>query len=294
MYGYLFTTPWLIGFCFLFLMPFINAIRFSMSQIALTTNSSNGYILYSVGWKKYEELFLSHSSFRQMLVDCVSSMLVSLPLIVMFALFAAILLNRKFRGRTLVRAIFFLPVILGAGVASLLQEASWTDTILTGAGEAAHAVDTISGSDMLVNYLTEITGVFQISLIDAVVDMAASIRHVIQSSGVQILIFLAGLQSIPLSMYEASKIEGATAWEAFWKITFPMISPIILVNIIYTVVDTFTRSDNQMMRLIEVTAFSQNADLASGTAMAMVYFVVIAVVLAIVAGICSRMMRESR
>ena len=293
-YGYLFTAPWLIGFLFLFLVPFINAVRFSMSQIALTMEGDRGYELTSVGFQKYQELFLTHPTYRQTLVDSLTEMAVTLPLIVMFSLFAAVLINRKFRGRALVRGIFFLPVILGAGVAALLQDASWTDAILTGAEETTTAVNGLQGSALLSSYLTEIAGAFQVDMIDTVVEMAASIRQVIQSSGVQILIFLAGLQSIPSSMFEASRIEGATAWETFWKITFPMISPIILVNIVYTVVDTFTNSGNKMMKLIEDTAFSKSADLSSSTAMAMVYFVVIAVLLAVVAGLCSRIFRNNR
>jgi len=95
-------------------------------------------------------------------------------------------------------------------------------------------------------------------------------------------------------MYEASRIEGATAWEAFWKITFPMLSPIILVNIIYTVVDTFTHANNQMMMMIHDTAFGGKADLSSSTAMAMVYFVAIAVLLAVVMAICTRIFRDNR
>lgn len=256
-YGYLFTAPWVIGFLFLFLVPFINAVRFSMSQIALTMEGDKGYQLTGVGFRKYQELFLTHPTYRQTLVDSLTEMAVTLPLIVMFSLFAAVLINRRFRGRALVRGIFFLPVILGAGVAALLQDASWTDAILTGAEETTTAVNGLQGSALLSSYLTEIAGAFQVDMIDTVVEMAASIRQVIQSSGVQILIFLAGLQSIPASMFEASRIEGATAWEAFWKITFPMISPIILVNIVYTVVDTFTNSGNKMMKLIEDTALFQ-------------------------------------
>ena len=293
-YGYLFTAPWVIGFLFLFLVPFINAVRFSMSQIALTMEGDKGYQLTGVGFRKYQELFLTHPTYRQTLVDSLTEMAVTLPLIVMFSLFAAVLINRRFRGRALVRGIFFLPVILGAGVAALLQDASWTDAILTGAEETTTAVNGLQGSALLSSYLTEIAGAFQVDMIDTVVEMAASIRQVIQSSGVQILIFLAGLQSIPASMFEASRIEGATAWEAFWKITFPMISPIILVNIVYTVVDTFTNSGNKMMKLIEDTAFSKSADLWSSPAMAMVYFVVIAVLLAVVAGLCSRIFRNNR
>jgi len=294
LYGYLFVAPWIIGFILLFVYPFIQAVRFSLSEISLTVDGDTGYRLLDVGWKKYQELFMNHPTFRQTLLSSLSELAINLPLVVMFAMFAAVLINQRFRGRTLVRAIFFLPVILGAGVATLLQDASWTDAILTGSENASSVMGEMQGSDFLANYLTQIAGVFQVDMIDAVVEMAGSIRMVIQNAGVQILIFLAGLQSIPSSMYEASRIEGATAWEAFWKITFPMLSPIILVNIIYTVVDTFTHANNQMMMMIHDTAFGGKADLSSSTAMAMVYFVAIAVLLAVVMAICTRIFRDNR
>lgn len=294
LYGYLFVAPWIIGFIFLFVRPFLQAIRFSMSEISLTIDGDAGYRLLDVGWKKYQELFMSHPTFRQTLLGSLSEMVINLPLIVMFALFAAVLINQQFRGRTVVRAIFFLPVILGTGVAALLQDASWTDAILTGAQDSATAAVEMQSSDFLADYLTQIAGVFQVNMIDAVVEMVGSIRTVIQNAGVQILIFLAGLQSIPSSMYEASRIEGATAWESFWKITFPILSPVILVNIVYTVVDTFTHTGNQMMRMINDTAFESKADLSSSTAMAMVYFAAIALLLAVVMAFCTRIFRDNR
>ncbi len=293
-WGYLFTAPWAIGFLLLFVVPFIRAVVFSVSEITLTNEGSTGYELVSVGLAKYRALFMTHPSYRQTLVEGLGDMVISMPLIVMFSLFAAVLIDRKFPGRTLVRAIFFLPVILGTGVTALLQNATWTDAILTGTKEAAGAGGAMRGSDLLAGYLTQIAGAFRLDLIDAVVQMAGSVRQVIENAGVQTVIFLAGLKSIPASMYEAGRIEGATAWEQFWKITFPMISPIILVNIVYTVVDSFTNSGNTMMQLIEDTAFSSSADLSLSTAMAMVYFIAIAVLLSLVCGLWLRAMRSLR
>ena len=290
LWGYLFTSPWIIGFLFLFLIPFITAIRFSLNQITL--NADSGYTLKWVGSINYENLFLTHPSFRQTLISSIGQMLLNLPFILIFSMFAALLINSKFRGRTLVRAVFFLPVILGSGVAQLLSNSSWTDAVLNGSGELSGTVGAISGSDFLADYLTDIFGIMNVDIIDTLLEMASSVREIIQHSGVQILIFLAGLQSISPSMYEASKIEGATAWESFWKITFPMISPMILVNIIYTVVDNFSDSSNEMMTLIADTAFFKTADLSASTAMAMVYFITMIICLAVIVGICAKLMLE--
>lgn len=286
LWGYFFTAPWIIGFLFLFLIPFITAVKFTFNKIILSPDS--GYTLEGVGFSNYEALFISHPTFRQTLLSSVGEMLLHLPFILVFSMFAALLINSNFKGRMVVRAMFFLPVILGSGAVALLSDSSWTNSILEGESSAMGAVGTMNGSDLLADSLVEIFGIFNVELIDTLLDMAASVRDIIQCSGVQILIFLAGLQSISPSMYEASKIEGATAWETFWKITFPMISPIILVNVIYTVVDNFSDNNNQMMTLIKDTAFLKSSDLSGSTAMAMIYFIVVIICLALIVGLCAK------
>jgi len=287
-YGYLFVAPWILGFVFLFIIPFVQSVIFSFNQIILTGDESGFYLNY-VGTRKYTDLFLVHPDFRQILVSAISEMITIVPLVVFFSLFAALMINQKFKGRTLVRAIFFLPVILGSGVVLMLQQYPWLESVLGGANSMSSSINDVKGSQLLIKYITEVAGSFNLPVIDKVVDMTSSIRQIIQSSGVQILIFLAGLQSIPASMYEAAKIEGSTAWESFWKITLPLLSPVIFVNVIYTVIDTFTSNYNIVMTLIRKTAFTGQADLSSSAAMAMVYFLVVSLFLLVFTLISSRL-----
>lgn len=211
-------------------------------------------------------------------------MVLVVPAIIIFSLFIALLLNQQFKGRGFVRAIFFLPVILSSGVMigletdnSLLQ--SMADTIresnrmrssITGVLERILTIEGVAG-----NYM------------QYVFDVVNQIYTIAMASGIQIIIFLSGLQTIPQSMYEAAKIEGATSWECFWKITFPMVSSLILVNIVYSVVDFFIRTDNTVMERISLVMINHlNFGLAS--AMAWVYFLIVIIVIGITFALISK------
>lgn len=287
-WGYLFIMPWLIGFIWLFMTPFIQSIIFSFNEVMIDPpGSAQNYHLDFVGIKKYVYLFTIDNTFVRTLAESIGKTMLSVVLIVFFSLFASMLINQKFLGRTLVRAIFFLPVVLGSGVLLSLQSYSWLDQILAGSGTGAVGA-TLGASETLTKYLEDVIGVFNLGLIDVIVKSVSQIKYIIQSSGVQIIIFLAGLQSIPSSLYEASIIEGATSWENFWKITLPMISPILLANVIYTVVDSFTASDNAIMMKIRGTTFAGEVDISLGAAISMVYFVFISILLVVCIGIISR------
>ena len=200
-----------------------------------------------------------------------------------FSFLVALILNQKFRGRAVVRAIFFLPVILSSGVIlgieydnSLLS--SLQDTIKK-SNEFANVNDVIED---VLNALDIGRGLMNTiyTLIDNVYDIAIS-------SGIQIIIFLSGLQTIPQSMYEAADIEGCTSWEKLWKITFPMISPLFLVNWVYTIVDFFMRSDNDVMDKIKTTMVVK-LDYGFASAMAWVYFGIVIVIIGVTSYIISK------
>jgi ABC-type sugar transport system permease subunit len=125
-------------------------------------------------------------------------------------------------------------------------------------------------------------------LIQIVIDIINQIYPIVMSSGIQILIFLAGLQTINPSIFEASSLEGATGWENFWKITFPMISPMILVVVVYTIVDFMVRTDSEVMNYVNITV-NRLREFGFGSAMAMIYFLVIAAILGIVGLLISRL-----
>lgn len=283
--GYLFILPFIIGFIAFFLIPAVESIRYSLSEMTL---EADRYQLTFVGLANYKQALLINKDFNPMLLNSIKQMLITVPLVLVFSFFTANILNQKFHGRALARAIFFLPVIVTAGVIlglesnDLLVSGSYETIAGTGGSEMSEFQRLFDLSRFLSRY-TNING----PIVDYLTAAVDGIYDIVIASGVQILIFLAGLQSISPSLYEASDIEGATGWENFWKITFPMISPLIVVNLIYTVVDSFTNTTNEMMAMIDDVIFSQ-VKYGFGSAMSWIYFSVIAVLLALVGWLVSR------
>ena len=210
-------------------------------------------------------------------------MLLQVPLIVGFSFFTASLMNQKFRGRTLFRIILFIPVItmMSMGLDNVLESqmsgfSSYKDAF---AGAA------VAFTSQIANYLKNM-GINE-GASNQIIAIADQIYDVIKLSGIQFLILLTGMQSIPASLYEAAKVEGGKQWEIFWKITFPMVSPLMVTCIVYTIVDSFTGSGNQVMDLIEVTAFT-NLNFSLSAAMSWIYFLIVGVILVLVTGLVSR------
>lgn len=253
--GYLFIMPWLIGFIWFYLRSLFMSVEFSFSN--LTVNPGGGYSLEFVGLQNYIYAFRAHATYKQVLTTSIGNMLIDVPLITFFSLFMAMLLNRKFKGRTLVRAIFFLPVILNSG--AIVDAMALARTMMSGGISSASAemAQAASGSGVGVMYYVEMFGSLGIPeiVLEYLAGAVSRISDIINASGVQIIIFIAALQSIPGSMYEVAKIEGATAYETFWKVTFPMIMPHIITNVVYTVVDSFVQSD--VVELAYDTAFTE-------------------------------------
>ncbi|WIV17394.1 sugar ABC transporter permease [Paenibacillus polygoni] len=277
-WGFIYVLPWALGFIFFFLVPLLSSLRYSFSNVEA---NSSGITVSFAGMKNYIEALTVNTSFNRTLTEAIINMVVNVPLIVIFSLFLAVLLNQKFALRSIARSVFFLPVILSSGIilslesSSLVQainDQSQSSGILRGFGsfELSNMMLQAGVSETIVDYLT------------GAVDR---IYQIVSQSGVQILIFLAAIQTISPQLYEASKIEGATGYEAFWKITFPMVSPIILVNMIYTIIDSFSRND--LTELIRNTGFV-NFNFGLSSAMAWIYFVAIAIILLISTYLVSR------
>ena len=207
-----------------------------------------------------------------------------LPIVIMiFSLFIAVILNQKFRGRTLARAIFFLPVLIATGpVISVING----DMTSQGVSDAAQ-FSTLFKTD-LVTELMEFLGIYNLNqtFTDIIKDITSGVLNLVWNSGIQILIFLSALQTIPPSAKEAASIEGATAWEFFWKITFPYISPMILSNLVYTVIDAFVSTDNVVMEY--VLAQSRNWEYGYSAALAWIYFAIVGACLGIICVIINR------
>lgn len=278
-----FILPFLIGFLGLFLPMIVKSVQYSFSNMEV---QSGGYVLTPAakhGLEHYIWALTIDPEFNRKLLAAVGGMLTKVPLVIIFSFFMANLLNQKFHGRTVARSVLFFPVILTSGVFLGLESSDLLINTLNDAqmtGSQLSTLMNVSGFLMKYTDLPSSVVLFLSSAVNGIYD-------IIIASGVQILIFLAGLQSISPSLYEASAMEGATAWESFWKITFPMISPLILVNSIYTIIDAFTSETNEIMVDIKDTIFAE-VKYGLGSAMAWIYFVCIGVILLIVGALISR------
>lgn len=278
-WGVLYVLPWLLGFIFFFLIPLISSLRYSLSTI---TANAQGMNIEFIGFKNYIEALTINTSFNRTLAESIINMVVNVPLIVIFSLFLAVLLNQKFFGRSFARAVFFLPVILASGVILTLESSSLIQAVNDQNAGGSGAINAFSSFELQSMMLEAGVSETIVLYLTGAVDR---IYEIVSLSGVQILIFLAGIQTISPQLYEASKMEGATGYESFWKITFPMVSPLILVNVVYTVIDSFSR--NALTDLIRETGFTKfNFGLSS--AMAWIYFLCIIIILAISTGVISR------
>lgn len=280
--GYLFISPFIIGFLFFILKPLITTVQMSFSKVMIDTVNS-GFMMESVGLSNYIRALAEDASFNRLLVESVEGMALQVPLVTMFSLFLAVMLNRQFPGRGAVRAVFFLPVILTSGVLLSIEASNDLLASVEDAQQGAEAATAIT------TYLEEIlVGAFgDIELIDLLLNAINKIYDIVVASSIQTVIFLSGLQSINGSLYESAKIEGCTAWETFWKITFPMISPLILVNWIYGIVDYAMCSDNALITYIE--GFRTSLDYGFASAMSLVYSLCVVAIVGVSALIISRM-----
>lgn len=275
--GFFFVLPWIVGTVLFFLIPLVQSVQFSFGSIRLTDTS---YEVGFVGVSNYQHIFINDPYFLPKASDELRDMLIQTPIIVILSLFIAILLNQKFHGRTFMRAMFFLPVIIANGVIiTIITGDAFSDVVMSNASSSQ-----LFKSEFLSGLLLE-SGLSD-SFVSTLTGIVDSIFELIWRTGVQILIFIAGLQTISPSMYEAATVEGATGWESFWKITFPMISPMILLNVVYTIIDGFTDYSNAVMAYINTQ--NQNMKIELAAAMSWVYFLAVLVILAIVYAVINR------
>ena len=288
--GWIFVLPFIIGFVLIYLPIIYESLSASVTH---RSKVDGLWVEKFWGFTAYYEAFFGEEvggqGFAKVLITGVSEMILDIPMVLLFSLFMAILLNQKMAGRAAFRAIFFVPVILSTGIMESIEAGaldtymSSTEGIDDGSGENA-ASSIVSAMDVQKLFSGMAIGD---GMLKYVTDTINNIYDIVNRSGVQMLIFLAGLQSISPAIYESVQIDGATAWETFWKITFPMISPMILVNAIYTVIDAFT-TESTVMSYISIAAQQlPEQGTAISTAMSWIYFIVVIGILGIIAGICS-------
>ena len=262
--GYLFISPFIIGFLVFMVKPLFESFYMSFCNVNLAAGNVTKTL---AGFTNYVFAFRVDPEYNRLLWEEMSRMMVYSLAIIVFSFFVALILNQKFKGRALVRAIFFLPVILSSGVIVGIEsnnelKASLAQTI----EQSSSGISVTAALESILR--TAGVGVRAYEKVFEVID---NIYDVALASGIQIIIFLSGLQTISSSMYEAADIEGCTKWESLWKITFPMISSLFLVNWIYTVVDICMRSDNEVIEKIQKVMIDQQ-QYGNASAMSWIYF----------------------
>ena len=264
--GWVFILPFLIGFVFLYASVVWESFSYSFAKYnTIPAIRGGGYSLTFVGFENFATQLMKTvdtegKTFIELIFTSFASQVVDIVIIIMFSLFIAVLLNQKMMGRTAFRAIFFIPVVVGAGIIAKIDST---------AGEILASMSSLEGIDMGtanggegasglvsamdVNMLLGSLGLPS-TFTDIIITLVENIYEIVNRAGVQMLIFLSGLQSISPAIYESCSIDGATGWETFWKITFPMLSPMILVNAFYTIIDSFTAESNEvMLAIIEIS-----------------------------------------
>lgn len=274
--GYIFIAPWLIGAAVFFIYPFIQSIWFAFCNL---TFSENGLVKDFVGLKNFNTVFFESPDVFQKLVDSVTQMLTELVLIITLSFFLSIILNQNFHGKTFARAVFALPLIVSSGVLLTIFKESIFSQSQTSLQES-----TIFQAEGIKNIL-ESAGFGQ-NLISTVTGWVNSLVDMLWKSGVQIIVFLSGIQSIPASYYEVCDIEGATSWQRFWRVTFPIMMPFCFLNIIYTIIDSFTYAGNPVMS--QIMTYFGNLQYSLSNALAMAYFVVMIIIIGIISKLISK------
>lgn len=262
MKGILFVSPWLIGFAVFTLIPFINSILYSFNAVSITPGKIN---LKWAGLEYYNQAWNVSTSFKLNLSSSAMMICCATPVILVFALIVAVMLNNKFRGRVFFRAIFFMPVIIMSGPV--------ISKLLTG-----YTVNFTEEGSQIMLFLQSLPGVIS----KPCVFVLDNLVLILWFSGVRILIYLAGLQKVSTSLYEAAEIDGAGAWEKFWKITLPHMGPIILINGIYTVVTIANYSEQAINQEISNSMFNTSMMYSLSAAMSWIYFLLVLLILAVV------------
>ncbi|MBQ2729440.1 MAG: sugar ABC transporter permease [Clostridia bacterium] len=283
--GWFFILPFLLGFILIYIPIIYGSLKYSFNEIDILTGG--GYELVWVGIDNYVKAF-SDSNFVQTLVTSITGLIIDIPTILLFSLFIAILLNQKMIGRGAFRAIFFIPVLLTTGLIAGIDASNTLGDMMDSTGEGIDTGGSASSGAAEIVSATDLQNLFSNMVVGGelagfVTDAVNNIFDIVNRSGVQMLIFLSGLQGISPAIYESCQIEGASPWETFWKITLPMISPMILVNAVYTIIDSFTSESNEVMSYVN-SIYNQAGDgNVLSSAMSWMYFLLVIAIVAVVA-----------
>lgn len=280
--AFVFLTPFLIGAAVFLLYPLCTTVKLSFGELS-------GGSTFDLHWRKFSDFFKNYSqvlyvdtSFVPVLLGEIKTMLIRTPLILALSLILAICISRKIKLRGFFRVCFFLPFLLGTG--EVLQQ-----MLNVGVDEQVLSLESVSIiPPHILNYLGD-------NVVDMVNLLFNNVVLVLWNCGVQILLFMSGIQSISPSLYESASVDGATEWEKFWKITLPMLTPIILLNMVYTITESFTSTTNGMLRYIKVRAFGSVSQFEFASAASVLYMLVVLIFIGLVFLILGRRgMRDVR
>ena len=266
--GTLFILPFIIGFLFFMVRPLILSLQMSLNEVNLIRGG--GFTMTWNDFYNYHYALQTDPNFNEYLVQEIGRMAINTIATLVLSFVIAVILNQKFKGRILCRIIFFLPVILSSGVLPGIESSNEFFNMMTDIGKSVEESSGVNVSLALQEPL-QVSGVAG-DIFDVVFQMIDAIYDIVMSSGIQIIVFLSGLQAISPSLYEAADVEGCSAWESFWKITFPMVSPLLLVNCIYTIIDFFMKNDNRVIEKINDVMYGVRMDFGAASAMSWIYF----------------------
>lgn len=264
LHGYLFVLPWIIGFALFTMIPLIQTFRYSLNQVIV---SATGVEQTFIQWENYTKALFTDPTFTGLLIEYTIETLVSVPIILIFSMVIALFLNLDFKFKGIFRTIFFLPVVITSG--PVIREL---------VSQGATSVPQIASSPLVQEFLLQMPP----TLRNPVEYLLTSFILILWFSGVQILIYLASLQKIDGSIYEAAAIDGASSWEAFWKITLPSLSTTNVVVAIYTIITLSHFSENKIVRYIYAQTYDIEGGIGYASAMSFLYFAVLVLILLIV------------
>ncbi len=260
--GYTFVAHWALGLLMFFIIPLVSSIWYAFNDVSITVGEIEQKW---VGAYYFKDLITGDPTYTDNLTASIGMMFYSLPIIIALSLILAVLLNQQFKGRTIFRAIFFIPIIIANSPVMDMLNSEYVKLPLFSSGTAETS---------LINYTEIIQGLGIPDQISPILTfLLSNTINLIWKCGVQTILFLAGLQSISASMYEVSKIEGANKWEEFWLITVPSLRHIISLVMIYTMIELFVSMENTLV----ADAYAKILDQKFGESSAMlwIYFVIV-------------------
>jgi len=270
-YGFIFLAPWIVGMVCFFLMPIIQSAYFSFSQISIETDGVKTKFL---GMENYSYILFKDAQYIDDFISAITDMLISVPFILVVSLILAVLLNNKFRGRLFFRSLYFMPVIIASGAVLDLY-------LGAASGNATEVAVNDAVSFGMVDFSEIFTALNLPSAVENYLSVALdNLFMLVWQSGIQIILFIAGLQSIPDLLYEVSKVEGATKWEEFWFITLPMLGRTMFLVIVFTIVENITKSNNSIIS--HGYNFFNNLDYGKGSASLWFYFLIIGIIMSVI------------